>query len=176
MRDVLAPRGALVERERPVKGAVRAGIAAVIVVTAGLACSEGTLEVSLPDQLPDNIVLSVAVTPDTIIAGSESAEVVVEVRNTDPLRVAVLDFSSDCPVVFGVRNATGEVVHPLGGDWECTRAPTRLRIEPDSVARLTTEWDGTNSQGVLPAGEYAVFGALDSDLKFPTAPEPLVLQ
>ena len=68
--------------------------------------------------------------------------------------------SGDCPKAFVVLNDLGERVAP--GLELCALVPISESLRPGTSYVFDQSWDGTDSSGSLPTGEYLVIGRVGS--------------
>lgn len=155
---------------------LRASLALATLVVAAAGCSDATFSASPVTELPDDVELTATAAPDVIEAGTESVTITVQITNTGD-RTLALTFATDCPVVFGVTDETGTVVHPDGGAWPCREIPTQIVLQPGLAFTDDLEWDGTALDGtIFEPGDYNVFGALTAELTFRSTLIPLELR
>lgn len=127
----------------------------VSMLVSVLACVEQGEFAPVPNQiLPTRITAS-----DQDLDPGESTTLTVTVQN--PLEEVVhLSFPTTCQALVFIRNASGRVMTPENGTYECAAVPSLLTIQPGATATFTVVWGGGIEFGVpgsserVPPGSY----------------------
>jgi hypothetical protein len=105
------------------------------------------------------------ITQATIPAGG-AATLRFRLENTGS-RAVVLTFPSSCRIrPFVTNRATGQVVHPPGGEWVCLAVITEMEVPPGRAVteevHLSAGQPGAPIVVVLPPGDYSAIARVDA--------------
>jgi hypothetical protein len=112
-------------------------LAKLLVLLACAACVEEATIEPFPEQLiPATITAS-----DADLAPGESTTLTVTLTNTLDQQVR-LDFPSQCQALIFIRNASGRVMTPENGTYECASVPSSFAIDVGKTKTFENQWGG----------------------------------
>jgi len=135
-----------------------------VAALASAACTQSPTVPKIEEQV---IGLSIGVSDSVLVAGKLDT-IRVTVTNTLDQLVRI-SFPTTCQVKVYIRNSSGNVVLPSGGDYQCAGIISQLTIAAKGTTVLPFVWSGGQSflppdpTQKLPFGVYYVTASLDTD-------------
>jgi hypothetical protein len=120
----------------------------VLVLLVLLACVACVEEAAL-EPFPEQIIPAAITASDNDLDPGESATLTVTLTNTLDQLVR-LDFPTQCQALIFIRNASGRVMTPENGTYECATVPSTFSIEVGKTKTFQNQWGGGIQFG--PAG------------------------
>lgn len=118
--------------------------------------------------VPQQIIPAQITTTDLDLDPGETATLTVSLTNTLEEEVR-LTFPTSCQALVFIRNASGRVMTPASGNYQCAGVPSSLTLAVGETKRFTMDWGGGVEFGAagtsarVPAGSYFASGELRSD-------------
>ena len=129
-----------------------------------LACAACVEEAKL-DPFPEQIIPAEITSTDSDLAPGESTTLTVTITNTLDQLVR-LEFPTQCQALIFIRNASGRVMTPQNGSYECASVPSTFSIEVGKSKTFQNQWGGGVEFGPagtsvrVPPGSYYAYAEL----------------
>lgn len=129
-----------------------------------LACAACVEEASI-EPFPEQIIPAEITASDTDLEPGESTILTVTLTNTldQPVR---LEFPTQCQALIFIRNASGRVMTPQNGTYECASVPSTFSIDVGKSKTFVNQWGGGVEFGPagtslrVPPGSYYAYAEL----------------
>ena len=133
----------------------------LLVLLACVACVE---EAKL-DPFPEQIIPAEITSSDSDLEPGETTTLTVTLTNTLDQLVR-LEFPTQCQALIFIRNASGRVMTPQNGTYECATVPSTFSIEVGKSKTFQNVWGGgvefgpSGSSLRVPPGSYYAYAEL----------------
>lgn len=129
-----------------------------------LACAACVEEATL-NPFPEQVIPAEITSTDSDLDPGESTILTVKLTNTLDQLVR-LEFPTQCQALIFIRNASGRVMTPQGGTYECATVPSTFSIEVGKSKEFQNQWGGgvefgpAGSSLRVPPGSYYAYAEL----------------
>ena len=133
----------------------------LLVLLACVACVE---EAKL-GPFPEQVIPAEITSTDSDLDPGESTILTVKLTNTLDQLVR-LEFPTQCQALIFIRNASGRVMTPQNGTYECATVPSTFSIEVGKSKEFQSQWGGgvefgpAGSSSRVPPGTYYAYAEL----------------
>ena len=118
--------------------------------------------------LPEQVIPAQITATDRDLQPGETTTLTVTITNTLEEDVQLV-FPTSCQALIFIRNASGKVLTPENGTYECAAVPSLLTIAPGATKTYTAQWGGGIEFGPagtstrVPPGSYYASAELRAD-------------
>jgi Intracellular proteinase inhibitor len=143
---------------------------ALMLALAMAACVEEAAIAPVPQQILNTYITAT----DRDLDPGENTTLTIRIQN--PLEEIVrLTFPTTCQALVFIRNASGRIMTPENGTYECAEVRSLLTIQPGDTASFNVIWGGGIEFGPygtstrVPPGDYYASAEFRSDERFAVA-------
>ena len=132
-----------------------------------LACA-ACVEEAPVQQFPEQVIPATISATDRDLEAGENTTITVTLTNTLDQQVQ-LTFPTSCQALVFIRNASGRVMTPENGTYECASVPSQFSLPPGASKKFDVTWGGGIEFGAagtstrLAAGSYYASAELRAD-------------